>query len=277
MEIGQLIRQAAAELTESESANLDAQLLLAKVLNEDRVWLMTWSDKQVSGDHQSEFLKLIERRKVGEPIAYILGSREFWGRQFICNEHTLIPRPDTEVLIEQVLALDLPEQASVLDLGTGTGCIALTLAAERSDWKVLAADYSLEAVAIAEKNRKSLNLENAKVIQSDWYSMIPEGSRFDLIVSNPPYIDPKSHYLDEGDVRFEPDLALTSGQDGLASLRTVIGTAPEYLESGGWAAVEHGYDQAESVRQILTESGFHQILQERDLAGIDRCAVGKLN
>lgn len=275
-EISDLLRRASEELVESDTALLDVQLLLTRVLDVDRVWLLTWSDKEISADQEANFLKLVERRKSGEPIAYILGKREFWGREFACNEHTLIPRPDTERLIELVLELDLPDSARVLDLGTGTGCIGLTLAAEKPAWQVMAVDYSEDALKIAEQNRRSLNLDNATLIQSDWYQSMGAGEKFDLIVANPPYIDPDSPYLNEGDVRFEPDAALTSENKGLSALRAVISHAPKYLKPNGRIAVEHGFDQAVEVRQILQESGFQNIEQAQDLAGLDRCSIGKL-
>lgn len=275
-QIKALIQTAVQQLQHSDSPQLDAQLLMAHALEVDRVWVMTWSDKEIEQTQEAAFLDLLARRIAGEPIAYILGQREFWGRDFFCNENTLIPRPDTEILIEQVLGLDLPQQASVLDLGTGTGCIALTLAAERPEWQVVALDYSMEAMKVAEKNKAALKLNNVQIQQSDWYQALPDGTEFDLIVANPPYIDPASPYLKEGDVRFEPELALTSSDQGLDALQTVTGLAPKYLKKGGWLAVEHGFDQAKLVYDCMSESGFRQIRQVPDLAGLDRCSYGCL-
>lgn len=265
-----------AELTESDSAYLDSQLLLAEVLGVDRTWLMTWSDKGVDADNQALFFELVRRRRDGEPIAYILGMREFWGREFFCNKHTLIPRPDTERLIEAVLDLNLPQDSQVLDLGTGTGCIGLTLAAEQKDWQVLAVDYSLPALKVAERNKEHFSLTNVELIQSDWYSNVPKDTLFDLVVANPPYIDPQSPYVAEGDVRFEPDMALTSDQQGLNALQHVIFGAPKHLRDRGWLAVEHGYDQALSVKRLLVEIGFTEIQQFQDIAGLDRCSIGQI-
>lgn len=275
-QIKALIQTAVQQLQHSDSPQLDAQLLMAHALEVDRVWVMTWSDKEIEQTQEAAFLDLLARRIAGEPIAYILGQREFWGRDFFCNENTLIPRPDTEILIERVLGLDLPQQASVLDLGTGTGCIALTLAAERPEWQVVALDYSMEAMKVAEKNKAALKLNNVQIQQSDWYQALPDGTEFDLIVANPPYIDPASPYLKEGDVRFEPELALTSSNQGLDALQTVTGLAPKYLKKGGWLAVEHGFDQAKLVCDCMSESGFRQIRQVPDLAGLDRCSYGCL-
>lgn len=275
-QISELIQQGAKQLENSDSAHLDAQLLLAHTLGVDRVWVMTWGDKDLEAQQESDFLRLIERRKSGEPIAYILGRREFWGRDFFCNEHTLIPRPDTERLVELALGLKLPDMAKVLDLGTGTGCIALTLAAEKPDWEVVATDYSLEAIAVAEKNRSALGLENARFLQSDWYQSLPSDAEFDLIVANPPYIDPASPYLLEGDVRFEPDLALTSEKQGISALEALISSAPTYLKQDGWLAVEHGFDQGTLVQGLFNELGFQQIQLAKDLAGLDRCSYGCL-
>ena len=165
-QIKALIQTAVQQLQHSDSPQLDAQLLMAHALEVDRVWVMTWSDKEIEQTQEAAFLDLLARRIAGEPIAYILGQREFWGRDFFCNENTLIPRPDTEILIEQVLGLDLPQQASVLDLGTGTGCIALTLAAERPEWQVVALDYSMEAMKVAEKNKAALKLNNCLLYTS---------------------------------------------------------------------------------------------------------------
>lgn len=274
-QIRELLQRATTELTESDSARLDAQLLLAEVLGVDRTWLITWSDKDVEKPKEIDFLSLLARRKAGEPIAHILGRREFWGRDFACNKNTLIPRPDTERLIELILTLDLPKQAKILDLGTGTGCIALTLAAERPEWQVHAVDQSSDALKVAEQNKASLGLENVELIQGDWFEPVSSELGFDLIVSNPPYIDPESPYLKEGDVRFEPDLALTSDRRGIAALEHIIGAGKTYLNPNGWLAVEHGFDQAAPVHRLFVESDWQKIQQAKDLADLDRCTMGQ--
>ena len=277
-QVKELIQQAVKQLENSDSgldsAVLDAQVLLAHSLGVDRTWVITWSDKELDEEQETEFRRLLNRRKQGEPIAYILGHREFWGRDFLCNEHTLIPRPDTERLVETVLGLNLSDQARVLDLGTGTGCIALTLAAERPNWQLVATDYSEETLKVAEKNKLVLGLGNVQFLKSDWYQSLSSDASFDLIVANPPYIDPASHYLHEGDVRFEPDMALTSESQGLDALQTLISSAPKHLKKGGWLVVEHGFDQAALVQQLFTDKGFQQIQLVQDLAGLDRCSFG---
>lgn len=232
-----------AELPDSPTARLDAELLLAAALGKPRSFLHTWPERIVSTEAAVAFAGYMERRRKGEPVAYILGQQGFWKLDLEVAPHTLIPRPETEMLVEAALEL-VPAFASaqLLDLGTGTGAIALALANERQQWKVTAVDRVPEAVALAERNRKRLQLNNAEVFESHWFSGL-QGRQFDLIISNPPYISDADPHLSAGDVRFEPSSALVAGSDGLDDLRTIIEQAPAHLNADGWLLLEHGYDQ----------------------------------
>ncbi|MNZ62728.1 Release factor glutamine methyltransferase [compost metagenome] len=217
----------------------------------------------------------MQRRRSGEPVAYILGQQGFWKLDLEVAPHTLIPRPDTELLVETALDLLPATPAKVLDLGTGSGAIALALASERPAWQVTAVDRVLEAVALAERNRQRLHLSNVSVLSSHWFSALKE-HRYTLIISNPPYIAAADPHLAEGDVRFEPASALVAGTDGLDDLRLIIGQAPQHLETGGWLMLEHGYDQADAVRDLLLSQGFEEVHSRKDLGGHERISLGRL-
>lgn len=271
--IASLLR--AAELPESPTARLDVELLLAAAIGKSRSYLHTWPERIVSSEAALTFAGYLQRRRSGEPVAYILGQQGFWNLDLEVAPHTLIPRPDTELLVETALELVPPAPARVLDLGTGTGAIALALASERAQWQVTAVDRVLEAVALAERNRQRLQLGNVQVLSSHWFSAI-EGERFDLIISNPPYIAAEDPHLVAGDVRFEPSSALVAGIDGLDDLRTIISQAPGHLQPGGWLLLEHGYDQAVAVRGLLAGHGFEQVESRVDLGGHERISLGRL-
>lgn len=271
--IASLLRE--AHLPESPTARLDCELLLAAALGKSRSYLHTWPERIVPSDAALVFSNYVQRRQQGEPVAYILGQQGFWKLDLEVAEHTLIPRPETELVVEAALQLLPSAPARVLDLGTGTGAIALALASERSDWQVWAVDRVGEAVALAERNRQRLHLDNARVLESHWFSAL-SGERFDLIVSNPPYIASADPHLKAGDVRFEPASALVAGVDGLDDLRHIIGEAPAYLRSGGWLILEHGYDQAAAVRELLARHDFEQIESRDDLGGHQRITLGRL-
>jgi len=277
MNVKTLLQQASQELSGSETPQLDAQLLLGQVLNKDRTWLMTWNDQAVEDLDEQLFLELIHRRRKGEPIAYILGHREFWNLDLDCNRSTLIPRPETEHLIETTLTLLLPEDARVLDLGTGTGAIALALASEKSTWQIDAVDCSEDAVTLAQRNQTKNRLTNLRFFQSDWFQRIDPSCRYDLIVSNPPYVDPDSEYLDLGDVRFEPRSALIAEKAGIADLEHIIQRAPKYLKTDGWLVLEHGFDQEKVVQDCLLENHYVEIRTCQDLAGLPRVSYAKLD
>ena len=271
--IASLLR--AAELPDSPTARLDAELLLAAALGKSRSYLHTWPEKIVSSEAALAFSQFLLRRRAGEPVAYILGQQGFWNLDLEVAPHTLIPRPDTELLVETALDLLPATPAKVLDLGTGSGAIALALASERAAWQVTAVDRVLEAVALAERNRQRLQLENVKVFTSHWFSALAD-QRFDLIISNPPYIAAGDVHLAEGDVRFEPDSALVAGADGLDDIREIIAASAQHLNAGGWLMLEHGYDQAQAVRELLLAAGYAQVESRKDLGGHERITLGRL-
>ncbi|MFJ1338801.1 peptide chain release factor N(5)-glutamine methyltransferase [Pseudomonas caricapapayae] len=272
--IASLLR--AAELPDSPTARLDVELLLAAAIGKSRSYLHTWPERIVSSEAALTFAEYLQRRRSGEPVAYILGQQGFWKLDLEVAPHTLIPRPDTELLVETALELLPLTPVRVLDLGTGTGAIALALASERGQWQVVAVDRVLEAVALAERNRQRLQLNNVQVRSSHWFDSVA-GERFDLIVSNPPYIAAEDPHLVAGDVRFEPSSALVAGADGLDDLRIIISQAPAHLLPGGWLLLEHGYDQAAAVRELLAQHDFEQIESRIDLGGHERISLGRLS
>jgi release factor glutamine methyltransferase len=271
--IASLLR--AAELPDSPTARLDAELLLAAALGKSRSFLHTWPERIVPSEAALVFAEYLQRRRSGEPVAYILGQQGFWKLDLEVAPHTLIPRPDTELLVETALDLLPATPAKVLDLGTGSGAIALALASERPAWNVTAVDRVLEAVALAERNRQRLQLHNVSVLNSHWFGAL-QGQRYQLIVSNPPYIAAADPHLAAGDVRFEPESALVAGHDGLDDLRLIIAQAPQHLAAGGWLMLEHGYDQAVAVRDLLLSQGFTEVHSRVDLGGHERISLGRL-
>jgi release factor glutamine methyltransferase len=258
----------------SESAHIDAEALLLHCLNKNRSFLYTWPERQLTSDQFKAYSQMIDKRQKGTPVAHIIGEREFWSLPFIVDDSTLIPRPDTEILVETALNLSVRHNAKVLDLGTGTGAIALSLASERPKWRITAIDNVLEAVELAKANRGNLNLPDVEIIQSDWFSAV-EQRDFDLIVSNPPYIDEADEHLHLGDVRFEPQSALTAGNEGYADLFYIAAQAREYLLPGGYLLLEHGYEQAIKVRKKLIELGYKNVATVRDFGSNDRCTLGQ--
>ena len=266
------VRQA---LARSGLVPVDAQVLLSHALGRDRAWLAAHRDDALPPGQADAFFMLAQRRRAGEPVAYLTGVREFWGLPLRVTPAVLIPRPETETLVE--LALEwLPRAGAprVLDLGTGSGAIALAIARERPDAQVLATDASPEALAVALDNRDRLGIRNATFAESDWYAAVVDAT-FDLVVSNPPYVALADPHLGEGDLRFEPASALVSGVDGLAALRGIVAGARAHLAPGGALAVEHGYDQSERVQALFREAGFTGIVVRRDLAGIARVVAGR--
>ncbi|CAH0129856.1 Release factor glutamine methyltransferase [Erwinia aphidicola] len=275
MQIRVWLRAAIARLSSSESPKRDAEILLAWVSGKSRAWLIAFDDAQLDDSQLAALESLLARRAAGEPVAYLIGEREFWSLPLSVSPDTLIPRPDSEVLVEQALSRLPADPCAILDLGTGTGAIALALASERADCQVTGVDRIAAAVALATHNGAKLNLPNARFLQSDWFSAL-NAQRFQLIVSNPPYIDAADHHLSQGDVRFEPASALVASDHGLADIKTIASTAANYLADNGWLLLEHGWQQGEAVRQILRENSFCQVETCQDYGGNDRVTLGQI-
>jgi len=262
---------AAASLRlDGDAARSEVELLLAHALGTSRSWLYAWPEHVPTPAQQARFAELVEARVRGEPVAYLLGEREFWSLRLVVTPAVLIPRADTEVLVEQALArLPAATALQVADLGTGSGAVALAIASERAQARVLATDASPAALALARRNAHDLRLANVEFAQGDWCAAL--GSRqFDLIASNPPYIAEGDPHLLQGDLRFEPRAALGSGPDGLDAIRAIVAQAPRHLLADGWLLLEHGFDQATAVRALLADAGYREIGSARDHAGHER-------
>jgi release factor glutamine methyltransferase len=261
---------------EHASAELEAALLLCHLLNKPRSYLYAWPEKTLDPEQLSDYEILIGRRLAGEPIAHITGQREFWSLNLKVTSDTLIPRPETELLVERSLHhLENTPQPLVADLGTGSGAIALALASERGDAEIYACDLSENALAVAQENAEQLALNNVRFHAGDWFQALPTDSKYDLIVSNPPYIEADDPHLRRGDLLKEPLSALISGEDGLVDIRQIIEQAPSHLKPGGWLLFEHGYQQAEAVANLLQCKGFVDIQSHKDLAGHPRVTEGR--
>jgi release factor glutamine methyltransferase len=259
---------------DSGSARIEVQCLLQAALQVNRAWLLSHPEQSLDAGQHARYSALLERRLAGEPVAYLLGEREFYGLPFRVSPATLIPRPETELLVELALQR-IPQQGAcrVLDLGTGSGAIALSIADARPEAEVVATDASMAALELAQFNADQLKLGNVRLLHSDWFSAL-QGESFDIIVSNPPYIASGDVHLGQGDVRFEPRSALVSGTDGLDDIRRICTQAKVHLRPKGWLIFEHGYDQAAGVRALLQQSGFAEIFSARDLSGIERVSGG---
>jgi [protein release factor]-glutamine N5-methyltransferase (EC 2.1.1.-) len=276
MTFKQWLTQAIDRLAQSESPRRDAEILLEFVTGKTRTYILAFDETTLMADRSEALESLLARRVNGEPVAHLTGMREFWSLPLFVSPATLIPRPDTECLVEQALAR-LPEQAcEILDLGTGTGAIALALASERPDCSVTAVDYVADAVALAKRNAATLAIENVTILQSNWFAAL-EGKVFGMIVSNPPYIDEHDPHLAEGDVRFEPKTALVAAQAGLADLAHIILEGRRFLLPDGWMLLEHGWKQGEEVRQLFIDAGFTQVETCRDYGGNERLTLGRRN
>ncbi len=259
----------------SDSAKLDCKILLATVLEKEMSYLLTWPEKTLTETQFQDFMILFARRLHGEPIAYIIEEGEFWSLPFYVSPATLIPRPDTELLVEHILARHQESDLSCLDLGTGTGAIALSLASEQKSWQINAIDFSGDAVTLAKKNALRLKLPQVDIYQSDWFSNVKSNQKFNIIVSNPPYIDKDDHHLVEGDVRYEPLSALVASDNGFSDIKKIAKEAQSYLKNNGALYLEHGFEQAEGVRKILNQLDYQSIETIKDYSGNDRvtCAV----
>lgn len=276
MTVGEALARARPALAATGGdAVLDAQILLGHVLGRGRAWLVAHRDDALTAAQASAFEKLLARRRDGEPVAYLLGRREFWSLDLAVDRRVLIPRPDTERLVERALAR-LPEarDAIALDAGTGSGAVALAVAVERPRVTVLASDRDRGALAVAAANAARVAPGRIRLLCADWLGAVAAG-RLDVVVSNPPYVAPHDAHLARGDVRFEPRGALVAARDGLAAIAALAGQAPRCLKPGGWLLVEHGADQAAAVRDLFTAAGFTAVATCVDLAGRDRVTEGR--
>jgi release factor glutamine methyltransferase len=256
------------------SARLDAEVLLCHCLGKPRSYLYGWAEAEVEFEQGQQYLQLLRARRCGRPVAHLTGRREFWSLSLAVNEHTLIPRSDTETLVQWALELQLPKHSVIADLGTGSGAIALALATERPEWRVLATELSDQALQVAAANAARLQLRNVTALRCNWLQGFAP-AQFDLLISNPPYIASEDAHLGAGDLRFEPTTALCAGVDGLEALRCIVAQAPRALRSAGWLLLEHGYDQADAVQSLLREAGFEAVASRRDLAGQQRASGGR--
>ncbi|MDB1123241.1 peptide chain release factor N(5)-glutamine methyltransferase [Vibrio algarum] len=282
LSIEAILKAAIIKLAESgsESPSLDAAVLLCHVLDKPRSYLLTWPEKQLTAEMQKQFDLFLKRRLVGEPIAYITGEREFWSLPLMVSPSTLIPRPDTERLVEVALSKVSNKPCQILDLGTGTGAIALAIAFEYPQHTVTGVDIRVEAKELAEKNAKKLAIDNVEFLQGSWFEPLENkcsdsGTKFALIVSNPPYIEKDDPHLVSGDVRFEPMSALVAEEKGFSDIRIIATKALVHLEDNGWLLFEHGFEQAHDVRELMISLGYTDVSTEQDYAGNDRVTYGR--
>ena len=273
--VDSLLEQAARNPANDVEAKREAQILLGHVLGVSRAWLSAHGDENTDPSVAAVFRDLVRRRRAGEPVAYLVGRREFYGLDFHVTPDVLIPRSDTETLVDAALEKVVRHARSdVLDLGTGSGCIAITIAHERHNTRVTAVDVSTAALNIARENAAAIAVD-VEFVQGRWFEPLAS-NRFDLIVSNPPYVSAGDPHLQQGDLRFEPATALTSGKDGLTDIRGIVAGASAHLRAGGWLLFEHGYDQAGVCRDLLHDAGFGEVFSRADLAGLPRVAGGRL-
>ena len=273
--IEQILQQAVSVLSPgSDSARLDAEILLAEVLHKERTFLRTWPEQILTPQQEQQFQQLIQRRREGEPIAYITGQQEFWSLELSVNTNTLIPRPETELLVEQAIEI-IPQHEcwKIMDLGTGSGAIALALAKERPVSQFIATDIHFPSLQLAQQNAIRHQVNNIRFVASHWLDAFKEELQLDMILSNPPYIMSDDPHLSQGDVRFEPRRALTSGPTGLDDIQQIIQQAFIRLKPGGWLLIEHGYHQADEVSLLMQKQGFISIKNLRDHANQPRLSL----
>jgi len=273
--VSELLLTAEQSINSSESARLDAEILFCDVMQFDRSRIYSHPEQIIPDDKSTLFQSLIEQRQQGRPIAHLTGKKEFWSLQLAINKDTLIPRPETELLVEIALQM-IPDDATfnILDLGTGSGAIAIAIASERPNCNIVATDINTNALTMAKKNAETHQLKNIQFYISDWYLDIPLQS-FDLIVSNPPYIKQDDEHLSQGDVRFEPELALVAGADGMQAINMILENAKNYLASNAYLLIEHGHDQKQSVQEAFLKNDFKQPKTFKDLSGQDRITIGQ--
>lgn len=274
MNFQQWLAQAIGRLGGSESPRRDAEILLGHITGKARTYILAFGETVLTVEQLTALETLLSRREHGEPIAHLVGMREFWSLPLQVSPATLIPRPDTECLVEQALARLPSSSCRILDLGTGTGAIALALASERPDCLVTAVDVIPDAVALATRNAARLAIANVTILHSHWFKAL-EGQQFDMIVSNPPYIDGQDPHLQQGDVRFEPASALVAAENGLADLTLIVAEGRHFLTPGGFMLLEHGWQQGEAVRALFTDAGYRQVETCRDYGGNERLTVGQ--
>ncbi|UAJ66162.1 peptide chain release factor N(5)-glutamine methyltransferase [Candidatus Schneideria nysicola] len=277
MNWNQWLRQASKRLSLSPMINsiLEAEILLGKVTGFSRAKLLAYSDTKITDTEYRELETLLKRRELGEPIAYLIGKREFWSLPFSVNSATFIPRADTECLVEQTLNLFANIEIRVLELGTGTGAITCALAYERSKWFIVGIDSSIEAIKLARYNQISLKINNIQFICGDWFNPLKKIA-YHIIVSNPPYLSENDPYLNIGDVRFEPKYALISGKKGVEQITIICNSAKKYLLSGGWLVLEHAWNQGKYVRNLFASTGFFHINTFKDYTGNERVTLGRV-
>ena len=273
--VSELLLTAEQSINSSESARLDAEILFCDVMQFDRSRIYSHPEQVVPDDKSALFQSLIEQRQQGRPIAHITGKKEFWSLELAISEDTLIPRPETELLVETALQMIPDNEAfNILDLGTGSGAIAIAIASERPNCKIVATDINKNALTMAKKNAETYQLQNIQFCRSNWYLDIPLQT-FDLIVSNPPYIKQNDEHLSQGDVRFEPELALVAGADGMQAINMILENANRYLASNASLLIEHGYDQKQLVQEAFLKHDFRQLKTFQDLSGQDRITRGQ--
>lgn len=274
MTFRQWLQQAISALATSESPKRDAEILLEHVTGKTRTYILAFDETVLNALQVETLAGLLARRANGEPVAHLVGTREFWSLPLFVSPVTLIPRPDTECLVEQALARLPSTPCRILDLGTGTGAVALALASERPDCNLTAVDFIADAVALARRNAENLGITNITVSQSDWFSAL-DGQRFAMIVSNPPYIDEQDEHLSQGDVRFEPRTALVAADHGLADLAYIIKTGRHYLDTDGFMLLEHGWKQGAAVRELFRAAGYQHAETCRDYGDNDRLTLAQ--
>lgn len=270
----QALQFATQKLTNNEVARLEGEILLSHILKKDRIDIYRWPQRLLTNQQQQQFKQLILRRQAGEPIAYLTGQKAFWSLNLTVGPQVLIPRPETELLVEQALhCLPPSKPCQILDLGTGSGAIALAIAQERPHWQITATDISKEALKIAKENAFRHRLQQILFIQSDWFTQLPP-LKFDLIISNPPYIAIDDPHLTQGDIQHEPPQALISGREGLTAIQQIIIQAMNFLKPKAFLWLEHGYNQQMAVQKLLHHHGYRQIETLVDYSGIPRISGG---